>query len=365
MRHELHLARAGFARSRRHRRGRRSRSDRSRACRRRALRGASASASSPATTRSPCSTAWSRTLSPRVIAVGFGVFVVPDAVHARQRSGRLQAGRLDPRHVAGCVRSVPRSSRRWPLSASATPAVRTFPHGGPDESRSLLPVSTFRRSRISSSSSRSSRSSSAASTMHVTFITIVMFALTAILATVFVAGFAPCDRHPGQAAERGRGRRRRGTREHRHPILGADGERFMPYLTSIFFFVFAMNFMEVVPVVQFPLTSRMALPVLFSLDRLRDLQLPRDPRSRASSATSRRSCSRPGVPKGIYVHPDADRVHVDVHLPAAHAGRPALREHDGRPRDAHDLLPRERVLPLRRGQSLPADHQSRSPSCFR
>ena len=33
----------------------------------------------------------------------------------------------------------------------------------------------------------------------------------------------------------------------------------------MFFFVFAMNFMEIVPGVQFPLTSRMAIPAFFAL----------------------------------------------------------------------------------------------------
>lgn len=101
-------------------------------------------------------------------------------------------------------------------------------------------------------------------TMHVTFITIVMFALTAILATTFVVAMRRPAVIPGKlqnAVEAGVDAVRENIV---FPVLGPDGERFMPYLTSLFFFVFAMNFMEIVPVVQFPLTSRMALPVLFS-----------------------------------------------------------------------------------------------------
>ncbi len=101
--------------------------------------------------------------------------------------------------------------------------------------------------------------------MHVTFITIVMFALTLMIATIFVVGLRRPAVIPGKlqnAVEAGVDAVRENIV---HPVLGADGERFMPYLTSLFFFVFAMNFMEIVPVVQFPITSRMALPFLFSV----------------------------------------------------------------------------------------------------
>jgi F-type H+-transporting ATPase subunit a len=99
----------------------------------------------------------------------------------------------------------------------------------------------------------------------VTFITILMFVLTAILAVVFVAGLRRATVIPGKlqnAIEAAVD----GVRENIvAPTLGADGERYMPLLASMFFFVFVMNFMEVVPGVQFPLTSRMALPVFFVL----------------------------------------------------------------------------------------------------
>ena len=99
----------------------------------------------------------------------------------------------------------------------------------------------------------------------VTFITLVMFVLTAALAAVFVAGLRRATVIPGKlqnAIEAAVD----GVRENIvAPTLGADGERYMPLLASMFFFVFVMNFMEVVPGVQFPLTSRMALPVFFAL----------------------------------------------------------------------------------------------------
>jgi F-type H+-transporting ATPase subunit a len=102
-------------------------------------------------------------------------------------------------------------------------------------------------------------------TFHVTFITIVMFVLTALLCTVFVAAFRRPAVIPGplqNAVEAGVDAVRENIVL---PTMGPDGERFMPLLTGMFFFVFTMNFMEVVPGIQFPISSRMAIPVFFSL----------------------------------------------------------------------------------------------------
>lgn len=40
------------------------------------------------------------------------------------------------------------------------------------------------------------------------------------------------------------------------PALGKSGDRFLPFLMSLFFFIWLMNLMEVIPVAQFPVTSR-------------------------------------------------------------------------------------------------------------
>ena len=47
--------------------------------------------------------------------------------------------------------------------------------------------------------------------------------------------------------------------------IGPDGRRFMPFLTTIFFFVLFSNIFEVVPFIQFPANSRMAIPLLLAL----------------------------------------------------------------------------------------------------
>ena len=47
--------------------------------------------------------------------------------------------------------------------------------------------------------------------------------------------------------------------------IGPDGRRFIPFLTTIFFFVLFSNIFEVIPFIQFPANSRMAIPLLLAL----------------------------------------------------------------------------------------------------
>ena len=134
----------------------------------------------------------------------------------------------------------------------------------------------------------------------VTFITLLMFFLTAALAAVFVTGTRRATVIPGKlqnAIEAGVD----GVREQIvAPILGTDSDRYMPLLSSIFFFVFAMNFMEVVPGVQFPLTSRMALPAFFALLAYLIFNYI-GIREQGPISYFKGILFPPGVPKGIYL----------------------------------------------------------------
>ena len=47
--------------------------------------------------------------------------------------------------------------------------------------------------------------------------------------------------------------------------IGPDGRRYLPFLTTLFFFVFFSNIFEVVPFIQFPANSRMAIPLALAL----------------------------------------------------------------------------------------------------
>ncbi len=39
------------------------------------------------------------------------------------------------------------------------------------------------------------------------------------------------------------------------PMIGKKGDRFLPFLVSLFFFIWLMNLLEIIPVAQFPVTS--------------------------------------------------------------------------------------------------------------
>ncbi|HUH06960.1 MAG TPA: FoF1 ATP synthase subunit a, partial [Egibacteraceae bacterium] len=49
------------------------------------------------------------------------------------------------------------------------------------------------------------------------------------------------------------------------PVIGADGVKWVPFLTTIFMFVWINNLFEVLPGINFPPTSRMALPAFLAL----------------------------------------------------------------------------------------------------
>ena len=45
------------------------------------------------------------------------------------------------------------------------------------------------------------------------------------------------------------------------PMMGKQGDGYLPFLTALFFFVWVMNLMEIIPLAQFPVTARIAYPV--------------------------------------------------------------------------------------------------------
>ena len=49
------------------------------------------------------------------------------------------------------------------------------------------------------------------------------------------------------------------------PVIGEEGRRFTPYLVTLFSFIFVMNVWEIIPVAQFPVTSRFAFPCFLAL----------------------------------------------------------------------------------------------------
>jgi F-type H+-transporting ATPase subunit a len=47
--------------------------------------------------------------------------------------------------------------------------------------------------------------------------------------------------------------------------MGADGLRFLPYLSALFFFIFFSNITEIIPGVQFPANARFGMPAVLAL----------------------------------------------------------------------------------------------------
>jgi F-type H+-transporting ATPase subunit a len=48
-------------------------------------------------------------------------------------------------------------------------------------------------------------------------------------------------------------------------VMGPDGLPFLPFLTALFLFIWVNNTFEVVPFIQFPTTSRMAIPAMLAI----------------------------------------------------------------------------------------------------
>jgi F-type H+-transporting ATPase subunit a len=49
------------------------------------------------------------------------------------------------------------------------------------------------------------------------------------------------------------------------PMIGRRGDGYLPFLVSLFFFIWIMNIMEVIPVAQFPAMSLIAFPLVIML----------------------------------------------------------------------------------------------------
>jgi F-type H+-transporting ATPase subunit a len=48
-------------------------------------------------------------------------------------------------------------------------------------------------------------------------------------------------------------------------VIGPDAAAWSPFMATLFFFILALNFWEIIPVIQFPPTSRMAIPLYLAL----------------------------------------------------------------------------------------------------
>jgi F-type H+-transporting ATPase subunit a len=99
----------------------------------------------------------------------------------------------------------------------------------------------------------------------VTFPTLVMFAITILMGLFFVRAFSKRQLVPVGSQNVGESFVEFVDNQIVLPVLGPEGKRYLPLLTTMFFWVFFNNIMGIIPAVQFPITSRMAYPAVLAL----------------------------------------------------------------------------------------------------
>ena len=82
--------------------------------------------------------------------------------------------------------------------------------------------------------------------------------------------------------------------------IGPEGKKYMPFLTTMFFFILFSNIFEVIPGIQFPANSRMAVPITLALVVWVIYNFV-GIRSQGLFGYFKNSLFPPGVPKALYV----------------------------------------------------------------
>ena len=118
--------------------------------------------------------------------------------------------------------------------------------------------------------------------------------------------------------------------------MGPDGLKFMPYLTSLFFFVFFCNITEIIPFMQMPASARMAIPGVLALITWLVFNAV-GVIKQGPGGYLKNTLFPPGVPGPCYISVTPHRVHLGLHRAALLPGRPTLRQHARRPHPAGHL----------------------------
>ncbi|HJP15758.1 MAG TPA: F0F1 ATP synthase subunit A [Acidimicrobiales bacterium] len=82
--------------------------------------------------------------------------------------------------------------------------------------------------------------------------------------------------------------------------IGPEGKKYMPFLTTMFFFILFSNIFEVIPGIQFPANSRMAVPITLALIVWLIYNFV-GIRSQGLGGYFKNSLFPPGVPKALYL----------------------------------------------------------------
>ena len=82
--------------------------------------------------------------------------------------------------------------------------------------------------------------------------------------------------------------------------IGPEGRKFMPFLTTMFFFILFSNIFEVIPGIQFPANSRMAFPITLAIVVWVIYNVV-GIKSQGLGGYLKNSLFPPGVPKALYL----------------------------------------------------------------
>ncbi|CAI8336406.1 MAG: ATP synthase subunit a [Acidimicrobiales bacterium AG-410-I20] len=82
--------------------------------------------------------------------------------------------------------------------------------------------------------------------------------------------------------------------------IGPEGKKYMPFLTTMFFFILFSNIFEVIPGIQFPANSRMAVPITLAVVVWLIYNFV-GVRSQGLGGYLKNSLFPPGVPKALYL----------------------------------------------------------------
>jgi F-type H+-transporting ATPase subunit a len=82
--------------------------------------------------------------------------------------------------------------------------------------------------------------------------------------------------------------------------IGAKGDQFVPMLFSMFFFIWVLNVMSIIPFAQFPVTSRFAIPLAFAVI-VYLFWVPLGVKRQGAGPFFKAMTMPPDVPKAMYV----------------------------------------------------------------
>ena len=82
--------------------------------------------------------------------------------------------------------------------------------------------------------------------------------------------------------------------------IGKQGDKFVPMLFSLFFFIWVLNIMSIIPFAQFPVTSRFAIPLAFAVI-VYLFWIPLGVKRQGAGAFFKGMTMPPDVPKLMYV----------------------------------------------------------------